>query len=66
LFRVKICGLTDVAAARQAAAAGADAIGLNFYERSPRCVTLDVARRIADALPPGVLKIGLFVNAPSA
>ena len=44
------------------AEAGADAIGLNFYDRSPRCVDASVARQIVDALPSTVTPVGLFVN----
>jgi phosphoribosylanthranilate isomerase len=62
LFRIKICGITSAADARVAAAAGADAIGINFYARSPRFVTRDVASEIAAALPTGVAKVGVFVN----
>lgn len=60
---VKICGLTDTADALHAADCGADAIGLVFYGRSPRCVTREVARTICAALPPFVTRVGLFVNA---
>jgi phosphoribosylanthranilate isomerase len=48
------------------AAAGADAIGLNFYAGSPRCVSLETAEAIVAALPAGVQKIGLFVDTPAA
>jgi phosphoribosylanthranilate isomerase len=63
MFRIKICGITTVDDARTAANAGADAIGLNFYERSARHVSLESARQIAAVLPQGVVKVGLFVNA---
>jgi len=63
MFRVKICGVTNLQDAVLAAAAGAEAIGLNFYPKSPRFVTADLARQIVDALPEGVVKVGLFVNA---
>jgi phosphoribosylanthranilate isomerase len=63
VIRVKICGVTDEASARAAAAAGADAIGLIFAP-SRRQVARDRARRIAAALPPFVAKVGVFVNAP--
>ena len=62
---VKICGVTSVSDGLAAAAAGADMIGLMFYERSPRHVPLVTAIEIAHALPPHVVKVGVFVN-PSA
>lgn len=61
-FTVKICGVTSVADALAAAEAGADAVGLNFYPRSPRYVTTDAAREIAAALPTGIVRVGLLVN----
>ena len=60
--RVKICGLTRPEHARAAAAAGADAIGLVFYEPSPRFVTHAQARAVCAALPPLVSVVGVFVN----
>ena len=61
---VKICGLTNLADALAAADAGADAIGLMFYEASPRNVPMKAAAEIARQLPPFVIKVGVFVNAP--
>ena len=61
--RVKICGITRVQDARDAAFQGADAIGLVFYPPSPRAVTVAQAREIAGSLPPFVSVVGLFVNA---
>lgn len=61
MIRVKICGVQDEAAALAAAAAGADAVGLIFAP-SPRRVDLAQARRIADALPPFVTRVGVVVN----
>lgn len=61
--RVKICGITAATDAQSAAAAGADAIGLVFYPKSPRAVGLEQARDIVQSLPPFVTTVGLFVNA---
>ena len=63
---VKICGITSEADALAAAEVGADAIGLMFYEGSPRHVTLEQAKAISAALPPHVMRVGVFVNAEEA
>lgn len=63
MFRVKICGITNPDDARAVADAGADAMGLNFYPGSSRYITIETGRTIVDALPPHVVKVGLFVNA---
>ncbi len=64
MFRIKICGITRTEDAVAAANLGADAIGLNFYEKSPRCLSVEIATRIASQVPPIVCKIGVFVNHP--
>jgi phosphoribosylanthranilate isomerase len=61
-FLIKICGVTRPEDAALACAEGADAIGLNFWRGSKRFVADDRAREIIAATPPGVLKIGVFVN----
>jgi phosphoribosylanthranilate isomerase len=64
--RIKICGLRHEADVQAAVEAGADAVGLVFYTKSPRHVDLDDAVRLARALPPFVTPVGLFVNADAA
>ena len=66
MIRAKICGITHVGDALAAARVGADAIGLVFYEKSPRAVSVSQAREILQALPPFVSSVGLFVNADPA
>lgn len=61
--RVKICGITRVEDADAAINAGADAVGLVFDPHSPRCVTVEQARAVADVVPPFIALVGLFVNA---
>ena len=63
IVRSKICGITRVEDALIAAESGADAIGLVFYGKSPRAVSVQQARAIVAALPPFVTTVGLFVNA---
>ena len=62
--QVKICGLTRVDEAIQCAELGADAIGLVFFEKSPRKVTIDQAKEISLSLPENISTIGVFVNKP--
>jgi len=64
--RVKICGITSVADAQIAVAAGADAIGLVFYAPSPRAVSIAQAREIALAAGPFATVVGLFVDAEAS
>lgn len=64
--RVKVCGITSVADAMSAIAAGVDAIGLVFYAKSPRHVSIASANAIARSVGPYVTVVGLFVDATSA
>jgi len=61
--RVKICGITRIEDAKAAVEAGCDAIGLVFYEPSPRFVSLERAAEIVASIPPFVNTVGLFVDA---
>ncbi|MGJ8621401.1 MAG: phosphoribosylanthranilate isomerase [Yoonia sp.] len=61
--RVKICGLRDTAALNAAIEAGAAYVGLVFFPKSPRNVTLEEAAQIAQAVPVGVAKVALVVDA---
>jgi phosphoribosylanthranilate isomerase len=74
MFRIKICGITRIEDAVVAAEAGADALGLNFYAKSPRCVSIETAKLIAQSLNGSASKpvagvplvVGVFVNASAA
>ena len=59
---LKVCGITNQPDADAAIAAGATAIGFNFYPKSPRCISPQAAARIST---PGALRVGVFVNEPA-
>lgn len=61
---VKFCGITSVDDARLAVKLGADVIGLNFYPKSPRFITVSRAREIVDAVGGRAMCAGIFVNEP--
>jgi len=65
MTKIKICGITNVEDARAAVAAGADMLGVNFYQPSPRYITPDAARELINDLRSvgrPVEFIGVFVN----
>lgn len=64
MVRVKICGVTTPADARHAAECGADAVGLNFYPKSPRFLTPPQAAAIVRGLPAFTAPVGVFVGPP--
>ena len=59
---VKICGITNLEDGLAAAAAGANALGFNFWPKSPRVVTAETAQSVIAKLPPQIDKVGVFVN----
>jgi phosphoribosylanthranilate isomerase len=66
MVRVKICGITNAADALAAIDAGANLLGFNFYEKSPRYITEAEAAKIRPQLPKRVEAVGIFVNAQPA
>ena len=64
MFEIKICGITSVEDALTVVEAGADAVGLNFYPKSPRYIRPELAGRIAAVLPPEVVKVGHSSGSP--
>lgn len=63
MIRVKICGITNWPDARAACEAGANFIGFNFYDKSPRFVSTTEAAKIRPQLPGATEAVGIFVNA---
>src|ERR1700686_102084 len=66
MTRIKICGITSAEDARAACEPGADAIGLNFYPRSPRPLSVEKAVELRAVIPTSVQVYGVFVNADAA
>ncbi len=64
LPHVKICGITRKQDAQLCAEAGAGAVGVVFYEKSPRNVTGFQAQDLLKGLPREIARVGVFVNAP--
>jgi phosphoribosylanthranilate isomerase len=64
MVRIKISGVTTPTDARFAAEAGADAVGLNFYPKSPRFIAPQQAAEIVRVLPPFPATVGVFVGMP--
>ena len=64
--RVKICGISRPADAENVAMSGADAMGMIFYEKSPRNVTFSQAQSIRSLIAPFVTSVAVVVNAESA
>jgi phosphoribosylanthranilate isomerase len=66
MIQVKICGITNASDALAAIDAGANVLGFNFYEKSPRHITEAEAAKTRLRLPKKVEAVGIFVNAPAA
>ena len=62
MTKIKICGITRLEDALDACRAGADALGFNFSNTSPRNITPERAREIIEKLPPFVVSAGIFVD----
>jgi len=62
--KIKICGITNLRNAHEAARLGVDALGFVFFSESPRYIEPKKARVIINLLPSFVSRVGLFVNAP--
>ena len=66
LFKIKMCGIHSVKDAQLVGLAGADAMGLNFFEQSVRYVDVETARKLVAVLRPTVKRVGVFVNATAS
>ena len=63
MLKIKICGITREEDAQAAVDLGVDALGFNFFEKSPRCIALKQASEIMAKLPAEIWKVGIFVDA---
>ncbi|QIR84859.1 phosphoribosylanthranilate isomerase [Paracoccus sp. AK26] len=66
MSQVKICGLHRPEHISAAAEAGARYVGLVFFPKSPRAVSVDEAAMLAPLVPVGVARVGLFVDPDDA
>ena len=62
MIPTKICGITNLMDAKMAVENGASAIGLIFYEKSPRAISIENAKSISKQLSYSVIRVGVFVN----
>lgn len=65
-MRVKICGLSTIETMNAATQSGAAYVGLVFFEKSPRHVSIDQAVELTQVVPAGVCKVALVVNPTDA
>ncbi len=63
-LEIKICGITRLEDALKAVELGADYLGFNFYEKSPRYISPDTLAGLGSGLPAHVKRVGIFVNSP--